>query len=145
MAEFVSGRYEIYTQKEKTSDAGAPFSSGSPSRKGGAASNQRTSFGKLAKIGGAVIAVKQVATTVGSEISESTGDERLMKDVGNIGTGLAFGVMAFKAPPLAAAFALQQGAQTAANYREMQRENADRQMKEDLKGARTSSNRGGMR
>lgn len=143
MAEFVSGKFEIYTHTEDNRDDPSPLGSRSPNRKQGVASSQRNNLGRIAKIGVAAMAVKQIGTTVIQEISASQGNERMMKDIGNATTTVAFGVLAVKAPPLAAAYAAYQGVQTAVNYREMQRENADRRMQRELMGARTSNNRGG--
>ena len=145
MAEFVSGRMEIYTHKQDNRDDASPLGSRSPNRKQGVASNQKSNIGRMAKVAGAAIGAKQLGTTVLQEISASQGNERLMKEVGNIGGALAMGLMAVKAPPLAVLYMGQQGLQTVSNYRQMQRENADRRMQEELLGARTSNNRGWLR
>lgn len=145
MADFVKADYTIYHQKQDDRDDQSTLSSRSPNRRTSHASNSRGNMMRSIRAAGGIYLAKQASMTVAQDIAESTGNETLMNDIANVGTVGAVGIMAAKAPPVAVAYGLQQGIQTFANYRKMERSNADKRFKEQLWGARTNGNRVGKR
>lgn len=144
MINFNAGQYAIYnTEKTERRDDFSPVGSRSPEPRQSGTGSNIPQIAKQAKRGIAAFGVARAATTIAEDIGTAQGNETLMNQIGNATTAAAFGVMAFKAPPIAIGMAANEAAQTIVNYRRMQRENANRRQERKLEGARTSNNRFG--
>ena len=146
MANFSQSRYDIYTQypSVNVSDERSPFAPQSPLRHfttvqvAERASSKQVS--KLATIGVVSALAQRTGGTIAREISDTTGNERVLTAYNNLTRGIAVaGVLAFKAAVAAPVLAVSAAVEQTNRVRARERNNQALVFENRLRGSRLSS------
>lgn len=147
MSNFSQSRYDIYTQYPgvNISDERSPFSPQSPLRHfstvtSSSIASQAKQVNKYAAIGGALALAQRTGGTIAREISDTTGNERVLTAYNNLTRGVAIaGILAFKAVAAAPALAVAAAVEQTNRVRSRERNNQALVFENRLRGSRLSS------